>query len=1027
MLHGLTADLERALKDKERYRKRLKDVQDTIPAVPRTPAVAAEIRDAQHGHAAVASIDSTSSTAPPLSPRSPRGIPHQVAPSQDSQISSALDESDRSGLGKSIDTIRAERPMFNSMHPVSPRKQPVQNDTPSSPDATTPKAVSSPGEKARKAAPAPLDLSQSSPSLDHHPNNAQLSASDYGEDGEEGGAPLKVPEFERGRRRTREEDDHEREMIAFAEEQRSKSERSSKKDKSKQKSPQEGQGELETFLTSPTAASAVEAKAPPASFGAGLPSSPKASLPVNFPAATATAQQPAESIASVLAPPETTRTVVQAPQTATLPAKSPGLPMSPKPSDRPPNAPAPRPPVNGIGSPGPASPRQGLPLSPRAPKYPIPMPNTAPISTFAASMRKDGEVSEQSSMAERIHHPSVSSSNTTDSSSITKQDSPDHGIYRGFASDQYPGLILTPNALPLVNAKVWSSRLRPATQSRAGKAADEDGVFTLSVHLRSSGRQLWRTEKKPTSLAPMDHALRQYVKIGAPLPDRSIFSGHAPAKVDTRRAALNRYFEALLDTPMDDKTALIVCDYFSRDAIEPQDHGDGPGNDEPTSPVSPKFKLRKEGYLAKKGKQFGGWKSRYFILESAQLKHFESPQGGPLGIIKLQNAQIARPNAKDLEEDAEFRHAFTILEPKRKDSSSFVRHVLCAESDQERDGWVEALLAHVTGPQPIMQSPPTSPKLGRSGSNSKQFAPPDLSKRNQRTQGSLDSQAARELQAVNYDSTIALDAPHLGTPAANAFPAPSPLVEDYSSSIANAPNLHPNISGPVAGGPIQNASIWGNKSLSPTRGVKDKEAKKRSVFGFMSRSGDEQHGSHGMKRGLSPRPPTNERRHPARAIFGIPLADAAEYSQPTCINICLPSPVYRCIEYLEDKDAASEEGIFRLSGSNTMIKSLKERFDNERDVNLLEGDYVDVHAVASLLKLYLRELPDTVLTRDKFIDFQKVLGKIWFSSAFVLFANLKQRLKSAPKDWLQSIFLFTSFLRPTVRYLLHCQDTSSRW
>ena len=52
---------------------------------------------------------------------------------------------------------------------------------------------------------------------------------------------------------------------------------------------------------------------------------------------------------------------------------------------------------------------------------------------------------------------------------------------------------------------------------------------------------------------------------------------------------------------------------------------------------------------------------------------------------------------------------------------------------------------------------------------------------------------------------------------------------------------------------------------------------------------------------------------------------------------------------------------------------------SEPDVNLLD-DYHDVHAVAGLLKLYLRELPNNILTSERREDFLKVTGESAFSS-----------------------------------------------
>jgi len=98
-----------------------------------------------------------------------------------------------------------------------------------------------------------------------------------------------------------------------------------------------------------------------------------------------------------------------------------------------------------------------------------------------------------------------------------------------------------------------------------------------------------------------------------------------------------------------------------------------------------------------------------------------------------------------------------------------------------------------------------------------------------------------------------------------------------------------------------------------------------------------------------------------------------KYNHPVNVNIELPAVVYRCIEYLDAKNAAGEEGIFRLSGSNVVIKQLRERFNTEGDVNLVTDDqYYDIHAVASLLKLYLRELPTTILTRELHLEFLAV-------------------------------------------------------
>ena len=109
-----------------------------------------------------------------------------------------------------------------------------------------------------------------------------------------------------------------------------------------------------------------------------------------------------------------------------------------------------------------------------------------------------------------------------------------------------------------------------------------------------------------------------------------------------------------------------------------------------------------------------------------------------------------------------------------------------------------------------------------------------------------------------------------------------------------------------------------------------------------------------------------------RPVFGIPIADSIAIA--SVAN--LPAIVFRCIEYLEANHAEEEEGIYRLSGSSAVIKGLKDRFDLEGDVNLLVVDEKwDPHAIAGLLKTFLRDLPTSLLTHDLHPRFLAVMGE----------------------------------------------------
>lgn len=122
---------------------------------------------------------------------------------------------------------------------------------------------------------------------------------------------------------------------------------------------------------------------------------------------------------------------------------------------------------------------------------------------------------------------------------------------------------------------------------------------------------------------------------------------------------------------------------------------------------------------------------------------------------------------------------------------------------------------------------------------------------------------------------------------------------------------------------------------------------------------------------LSPKGPRGPNQ-----VFGIPLEEAVNVRRIS-ENYELPAIVYRCIEYLEAKNACQEEGIYRLSGSAAKIRKLKEKFNEEGDVLLLEIEEYnyEVHVVAGLLKMWFRELPGSVLTNELLDSFLGVAGK----------------------------------------------------
>nr|XP_056710304.1 ralA-binding protein 1 [Euleptes europaea] len=105
-------------------------------------------------------------------------------------------------------------------------------------------------------------------------------------------------------------------------------------------------------------------------------------------------------------------------------------------------------------------------------------------------------------------------------------------------------------------------------------------------------------------------------------------------------------------------------------------------------------------------------------------------------------------------------------------------------------------------------------------------------------------------------------------------------------------------------------------------------------------------------------------------VFGVPLADAAERTM-LYDGIRLPAVFRECIDYVE-KYGMKCEGIYRVSGIKSKVDELKAAYDREESPNLEE---YEPNTVASLLKQYLRELPENVLTKELMPRFEDACGK----------------------------------------------------
>ena len=79
----------------------------------------------------------------------------------------------------------------------------------------------------------------------------------------------------------------------------------------------------------------------------------------------------------------------------------------------------------------------------------------------------------------------------------------------------------------------------------------------------------------------------------------------------------------------------------------------------------------------------------------------------------------------------------------------------------------------------------------------------------------------------------------------------------------------------------------------------------------------------------------------------------------------IPSVLRACVDYFSEA-GVHHEGLFRLSGNTDVVRQLREAFDSGTEPDLSDAD---PHTVASILKLWCRELPEPLLSWELYDPF----------------------------------------------------------
>nr|XP_020457296.1 protein FAM13A-like isoform X2 [Monopterus albus] len=157
---------------------------------------------------------------------------------------------------------------------------------------------------------------------------------------------------------------------------------------------------------------------------------------------------------------------------------------------------------------------------------------------------------------------------------------------------------------------------------------------------------------------------------------------------------------------------------------------------------------------------------------------------------------------------------------------------------------------------------------------------------------------------------------------------------------------------------------------------------------------------------VSPEPiaPTlvSEPERTARCMFGVALGTLREDGQTVC---GIPLVLRDIVDFL-DKNGMHHRGLFRLCSSIVRTRQLRQRWDRGEKVDLEhEGD---VPTVASLLKLFLRELPTPIVPELQ--HKQMVLSLTECADEVEMNRRLKENLHHLPDDNLSILSYLIHFL-----------------
>ncbi|CCH59265.1 hypothetical protein TBLA_0B04270 [Henningerozyma blattae CBS 6284] len=531
---------------------------------------------------------------------------------------------------------------------------------------------------------------------------------------------------------------------------------------------------------------------------------------------------------------------------------------------------------------------------------------------------------------------------------------------------------------------------------------DPSSILSLfSVIDRSSDKEMFKFSKNPQQI----YDLAKFIHSDMPsqpfpkLPSKQTFESFIPAKIDYRLNLLNEYFRMLSNLPvLTPKTSFKVAEFLSTDTV--------------MRPLILDDEETIEGPLImRKTKTLGNttpWKLKHGVLDNGEIKVYENSIKTDEIRLKQANLEIMQ-NSHDDRNGA--KNGFIITEHKKSALTANPKYFFCTETLKQRENWIKHISIYMEN-EIIMptnsrssESISTSDKIANevptTPSNIATSTAPSIADKDQTRNESISSfgptfvtdlSGGSPYSAVNNSNTIS-----------NKGNDANPLTKNESPTLSTVNSSSSSVNG------SQTSSVNSDK----------KKIKMRNLFPFkkvpnsqMNNTNNNSNSNNNNTNSSSPLEPMPENAEldtsaapnfilnitnnntnslsttmfdPSKFMFGAPIEVQLKLSSHLYKNrFQIPSVIFRCVEFLYKKNCLKSDGIFRLSGSSILIKAVQEVFDREFDIDLLDPNElnkhegltnIDVNVVCSLLKLYLRKLPHSIIGDENFNVFNGIVER----------------------------------------------------